>query len=36
MRVVTWVYAVVFTLMVFLAVLSLLGVFTDPYVNPGM
>ncbi len=36
MRVVTTVYGLIFALMVFLAVLSLLGVFTDPYVNPGM
>lgn len=36
MRVFTWVYGAVFALMVLFFVLSLAGVFTDPFVDPGM
>lgn len=36
MRVLTWVYAGVFALMLLFFVLSLFGVFTDRLIDPGM
>lgn len=36
MRVLTIVYGVVFAVMVLLFVMSLLGVFADPFIDPGM
>ncbi len=36
LRVLTTVYTLVFLMMVVLAILSFLGVFRDPNVNPGM
>lgn len=36
MRVLTFVYGAVFALMVLFFVLSLVGVFTDPFIDPGM
>jgi hypothetical protein len=36
MRVLTAVYALFFVMMVVFAVMSFLGVFSDPFVDPGM
>jgi hypothetical protein len=36
MRVFTWVYGAVFALMLLFFVLSIFGVFTDTYIDPGM
>lgn len=36
MRVFTTIYAVIFVVMTVLLVLSVLGFFTDPLINPGM
>lgn len=36
MRVLTFVYGAVFALMVLFFVLSLAGVFSDPFIDPGM
>lgn len=36
MRVLTLVYTAVFVLMLVFAIMSFMGVFTDPYIDPGM
>ncbi len=36
MRVLTFVYGVVFAVMLLFFVMSLFGVFTDPFIDPGM
>ena len=36
LRFITTVYALMFLLIVALALMSFFGVFRDPYVNPGM
>ena len=36
MRILTFVYGAVFALMLLFFVLSLAGVFVDPFVDPGM
>lgn len=36
MRRITWISALVFAFLVLVAFLSLLGVFSAPYIDPGM
>lgn len=36
LRLLTTLYTLVFVLMVALAIMSVLGVFSDPFVDPGM
>lgn len=36
MRVLTLVYTAVFVLMLVFAIMSFMGVFTDPFIDPGM
>jgi len=36
MRVLTLIYTAVFVVMLLFAIMSFLGVFTDPFINPGM